>query len=281
MEKEQMSSMTQLEEIWREGRQAIHVQRGANIAASQDANRKTFLAANDALDRFCAETGFQPSVFIEHALGKGEATRQRYERSADALRYVGADLEWAAIEAARAERDAGRLPADMVLVGGMDIGAPERLFEAIREAGCTVHGSVMVVGNGFHEVREQTDAKLEAVFSAYEQAGVILLFTEESALLTADLLETAWNTYHAGFRYVHERSGQGLRPARPEPPSIFGEPRRASWTECAERAGYVRADRYCSKGRTIYPFTPIHGHNPAISVNHFFVPGGIAEGLKF
>ena len=130
----------------------------------------------------------------------------------------------------------------------------------------------MVVGNGFHEVRNASDTELIDIFAAYQQAGIVLIFTEESALNTADLLETAWNTYHAGFRYVHRRSGQGLRPAKPVLPSPLGESPMVSWTEIAERAGYVRLEKYCSSGRTIYPYPPLNGHNPAISVNHFFVP---------
>jgi len=273
--------MERLQSIWSQGRRSIHVQRGANIAASQDANHKTFSQANDALDAFCEETGFEYQVYIEHALGRGEASRQRFERSGEkSIRYVGADLEWEAIEGAREEMAAGRLPQEMLLLGGMDIGVPERLVKAIRAAGLKTEGAVMIVGNGFHEVREQTDETLRAVFSGYEAAGMVLLFTEESALSTADLLDTAWNTYHAGFRYVHERSGQGLRSASPGPPSPFGDRVRASWQECAESAGYRRVERYCQSGRPIYPYTPINGHNPSVSVTHFFVPSALANTLS-
>ena len=137
----------------------------------------------------------------------------------------------------------------------------------------------MLVGNGFHEVRDQTDTGMTEVFQAYEQAGIVLLFTEENALSIDDLRATAWNTYHAGFKYVHEKSGQGLRPAEPGPPVRLGKPLRAAWSRCASDAGYVRADAYSSRTRTIYPYPPGRGHNPAISVNHFFVPQRIAERL--
>jgi hypothetical protein len=110
---------------------------------------------------------------------------------------------------------------------------------------------------------------------------VILLFTEENALSIDDLRATAWNTYHAGFRYVHEKSGQGLRPAEPSPrPARLGRPLLAAWSECAQRAGYVRADAYSTRTRKIYPTTPRSGFNPSISVNHFFVPRTIAERLE-
>ena len=259
-----------LPQLWAGGA-VPHVQRAQNVAASQDANRQTFARANDALDRFCAETGFTYRVYIEHAVGRGEAIRQRRERSGDALIYVGADLELAAIDEARREAAAGRLPASVRFVQA-DIGEPAALVEALRREGIDPDGAVMVVGNGFHEVRDQTDERMVEVFRGYEAAGLVLLFTEESALSVEDLLHTAWNTYHAGFRYVHERSGQGLRPASQPPVPGLGPPLRASWTSCAQRAGYVRAHRWCSRSRTIYPYPPANGHNPSISVNHFFVP---------
>ena len=137
----------------------------------------------------------------------------------------------------------------------------------------------MVVGNGFHEVRGQSDAAMIEVFARYRRAGIVLLFTEESALSVDALLETAWNTYHGAFRYVHERSGQVLRPATPIPPSALGAPLPASWTECATRAGYVRATAFSNRARTVHPYPPASGVNPAISVNHFFVPAELAERL--
>lgn len=270
--------LARLPEVLREGRGAVHVQRGSNITASQEANRKTFKSANDALDRFCDSTGFRYGLYIEHAIGRGEATRQRYERSGDeSIHYFGADLEDPAIDAAEAEQAAGHLPAGMRFVRNADIGRPDVLIGAIESGGVSTEGGVMIVGNGFHEIRGQDDDKMVAVFEAYERAGLILLFTEENALSVDDLLETAWNTYHSGFRYVHERSGQGLRPATAPAPSTHGRPLPASWTECATRAGYVRADDYCSRSRTIYPYPTSNGHNPSISVNHFFVPGRIAR----
>lgn len=272
--------MDKLADIWTKGRGAVWVERGKNVAASQDANRATFEAANDALDRFCAETGFSYRVFIEHALGKGEATRQRHARKGGhELRYVGADLEDAAIDASIAERDAGRLPADMLFVRDADIGKPDVLLRALASAGISPAGAVMIVGNGFHEVREQTDARMTEVFRGYAQAGIVLLFTEETGLSVEDLLATAWNTYHAGFAYVHERSGQGLRPADERAASSLDGVRPASWHACAARGGYVRLDAFSPRGRTAYPYTPASGHNPAISVTHFCVPAALLETL--
>jgi len=272
--------MQQLAQILVEGRGKAWVQRGANIAASQDANKKTFETANSALDRFRDEYGFALKIFIEHAVGRGEATRQRCALSGEAeIHYFGADLEDAAIDAAREEQAQGKLPAGMKFIRNADIARPEAVVDRLRLEGLSTHGAVMLVGNGFHEARNQKDEAMVEVFSGYHEAGIILLFTEESALSVDDLLSTAWNTYHAGFKYVHERSGQGLRPARKVPSSRLGRPLPASWNECATRAGYVRAEALCSRTRTIFPYRPRNDHNPAISVNHFFVPRTIAEEL--
>ena len=272
--------MQSAREILLSGPGGVHVRRSENVGASQDANRATFQQANDALDRFCAKTGFAYRVFIEHAIGRGEATRQRFAKSGGALRYVGADLEDAAIDAAVAEQRRGALPPDMLFVRHADIGRPEALLRALREAGVDGDGAVMLVGNGFHEARGQTDDSMVAVFGGYHAAGLLLLFTEETALSIDDLRATAWNTYHAGFKYVHDKSGQALRPADPNPqPPRLGRSMRAAWSECARRAGYVRADAFCTRTRTVYPYTPKGGFNPAISVNHFFVPARLAARL--
>jgi hypothetical protein len=257
------------------------VKRGDNVGASQDANAGTFRTANNALDRFCVDHDFELSVFIEHAIGRGEATRQRYERSgAKDIRYYGADLEDAAIDAAIAEQKAGNLPADMVFVRDADIGKPDVLLNAIRANGDDPNGAVMLVGNGFHEVRGQTDDRMTDVFSGYCEAGVILLFTEENALAIDDLRATAFNTYHAGFKYVHEKSGQGLRPAEPRPRPRLGKRLRASWEKCAAEAGYTKLEDYSSRTRTIYPYTRPGLPNPSISVNLFFVPTHLLSEIR-
>jgi hypothetical protein len=271
--------MTQLKEILVQGRGQIHVARAANVAASQLANSRSFELANNTLDVFCRETGFEYRVYIEHALGRGEATRQRFERDGYDRIYVGADLEDASIAGARSEQAAERLPATMHFISGADIGQAQNLLAPLSELDIDPAGAVMVVGNGFHEVRGQTDQRLADVFRQYHEAGLLLIFTEESALSVANLLETAWNTYHAGFKYVHERSGQGLRPAREDPTPGDGPRLPASWHRCATEAGYVCAEAYCQRSRTIFPYRPESGFNPAISVTHFFVPGPIAERL--
>jgi hypothetical protein len=233
--------MSKLRSILLDARESVWVNRTANVLASQDANSKTFEQCNDSLDRFCADTGYSYDVFIEHALGRGEATRQRWQRSADrSLHYFGADLESAAIDAAVGERDAGNLPADMVFVRGADIGEPSGLVAQIRAAGVSTEGAVMMVGNGFHEIRNQTLEKMTRVFREYHDAGVLLLFTEANAMSVEDLRETAWNTYHAGFMYVHQLSGQGLRPAGALPDARARSP---AGTCAWRRIAHARARR--------------------------------------
>lgn len=273
--------LDKLGEILQHGRGNVHLTRSANVAASQRANATSFAKANKALDAFCADTGFSYQVFIEHALGCGEAIQQRWKQSAgDNLTYVGADLENEAVNAAMAEQAAGRLPTTMRFVRNADIGQPDCLLGPLAAAGIETYGAVMIVGNGFHEVRQQTDQGMRGVFEAYCQAGLVLLFTEETALSIRDQMATAWNTYHPAFRYTHEKSGQGLRPSELNPPDPFGAVMPMSWIDCAEQGGYVCVEAYCRKGRTIFPHPGPDGRNPTTNVTYFFVPRAIAASLN-
>lgn len=253
------------------------VRRAANVAASQDANAKTFRLANKALDAFCADTGWSFEVFVEHAVGKGEATRQRFAQDGDeAIRYVGADLEDAAIDEAEREREKGLLPKDMSFIRQADIGRPEKVVDGLRELDLPTDKAVMIVGNGFHEIREQTNEKMTGALRGYAEAGMVLIFTEETGLADEDLRATAWNTYHAGFRWVHETSGQGLRPSWDQElgRSLW------SWRTCAEQAGYRILDRYTRGTRRIFPIPRPERDNPAISVTYFCVPETLAQTLQ-
>ncbi len=253
------------------------VARSENVAASQDANKKTFLMINDSIDCFMGRFDFKLGVFVEHAVGQGEATRQRFARSGSTgIQYFGADLEDAAIDRAMEAQKRGELPRDMRFVRQADIGEPQYLIDQLDAWGVSLKGSVMVVGNGFHEIRQQTNDKMIAMFKAYNEAGVLLIFTEESALSDEDLLQTGWNTYHAGFRYVHELSGQGLRPAY-----VYDqETDRLSWQACLENAGYWVHPGFTTHTRRIYPLPREGGYNPSISVNYFCVPAYLAEQLR-
>ncbi len=134
----------------------------------------------------------------------------------------------------------------------------------------------MFVGNGFHEIRGQTNERIIDVFRQYCEAGFLLIFTEESALGDHDLLSTGWNTYHAGFRYVHELSGQGLRPA-----AGVDREGRYSWKICAALGGYAVLSKYSAHTRTIYPFPRKGGYNPPISMTYFCVPEKLSKKLGF
>lgn len=249
------------------------VQRGENVAASQDANRHTFQIANDNLDDFCEQYGFRYTVFIEHAVGQGEAIHQRFERDGEAhVRYFGADLEPKAIEQARVQQRQGSLPQNLEFICPADIGEPHRVIDYLDEKGRIGEPTVMMVGNGFHEIRNQSNDKMIEVFRAYCAAGFVLIFTEESALSDEALLHTAWNTYHAGFRYVHELSGQGLRPAR----GIGTRSDKWSWHHCASLAGYLVLDEFSYSSRTIYPYERPQNKNPSISETFFCVPYRLA-----
>jgi hypothetical protein len=119
------------------------------------------------------------------------------------------------------------------------------------------------------------------VLSAYRAAGIVLLFTEETALSIAEQQQTTWNTYHPAFRYVHEKSGQGLRPAEEGPRDPLEPDLPISWTECARRSGYVLLEDFSRRGRTIYPCPTDSGRNPSTSIIYFFVPEALVAQLAF
>ena len=245
------------------------VQRGENVVASQDANRKTFQLSNDKLDEFCRDYDHEFSIFIEHAVGQGEAIRQRFERDGEnEIRYFGADLEPTAIVSAIQQQQDGQLPQNLEFICPADIGDPPKVIDHLTSQGLESDTTVLMVGNGFHEIRNQTNEKMIEVFSAYQEAGYLLIFTEESALSDEALLQTAWNTYHAGFRYVHELSGQGLRPARGS--GVRSE--RWSWRRCASLGGYLVLEEYSFGTRTIYPYNRPQNLNPSISETFFCIP---------
>ena len=101
-----------------------------------------------------------------------------------------------------------------------DIADPGRLVGALRALNLDPDGAVMLVGNGFHEVRDRSDARMIEVFRGYAQAGFVLLFTEESALSVDDLREAVAvaarsrelgraRQCHAGGRRVARRTDPG------------------------------------------------------------------------
>jgi hypothetical protein len=160
------------------------------------------------------------------------------------------------------------LPQNMQFIRGADIGKPKKVIDFLEQNKLIHKPSVMIVGNGFHEIRQQTNEKMVEVFRKYQEAGLVLVFTEESGLNDSDLLNTACNTYHAGFRYVHQMSGQGLRPAidRGHQSNLW------SWRKCIAKGGYHLLEDYSHRTRSIYPFQSSREENPSISVTYFCVP---------
>ncbi|HEY4666192.1 MAG TPA: hypothetical protein VIH26_02695 [Anaerolineales bacterium] len=269
--------VSNLEDILRSRLSGTWVRRAENVAASQDANRKTFEIANDKLDLFCKQYRYEYRVFIEHAAGRGEAIRQRYLRDGEQqAKYFAADLEDTAIDQAIGLQEQGILPASLQFIRSADIGEPDRVIQFLARQELAGEPTVMMVGNGFHEIRNQTNEKMVEVFRGYEHAGFVLIFTEESALDDEALLDTAWNTYHAGFRYVHEMSGQGLRPPAE---GEYGA-QRWSWRKCGELAGYVFLDEFSYRSRSIYPYRRPTHKNPSISVTYFCIPAKLAQELR-
>ncbi len=268
--------INQLRDILKSKVVTTWVNRAANVSASQGANSKNFQLANNALDQFCQDCGFKFTVFIEHAVGLGEATRQRFLKSGEKeIRYFGADLEDAAINKAIEQQELGYLPKNMEFIRSADIGNPAKVIQFLKGNELLNEPIVMMVGNGFHEIREQTNEKMVNVFRKYQEANFILIFTEESALHDEALLHTAWNTYHAGFRYVHKISGQGLRPAWEREES----PGRWSWRKCASVGGFIILDTYSYRSRTIYPHKRPKNKNPSISETYFCVPQKLSKHL--
>src|SRR5262249_43175862 len=151
------------------------------------------------------------------------------------------------LEETRREMNEGRLPAGTKFFQA-DISRPEALLASLQREGIDPGGAVMIVGNGFQEVRDQTDEEMVETIRKYREAGIIVVFTEESDLTDAQIRAAGWNTYHAGFRYVHQISGQVLRGPWPMNPSMG----RLSWTEVFEKAGY--RIELCHGTRPIFPY---------------------------
>ncbi len=243
------------------------VQRAKNILGSRDANRPAFQEIAKSLKAFFEGRGGRPRVLIEHAAGLGIGLQEcRKVFGDEGIRYVTADLEEESLKGARRERDKGRLAADTVFVES-NIGEPEKFIASLKAKSIDPRGAVMIVGNGFHEARGVSDEGMTEIFRTLQEAGIILVFVEETGLSTEQLRKTAWNTYNPGFRWVHETSGQLLRPAVDGPAS-----QRLSWLSCVLKANYAVLDEYSRRTRRIMPCDLPPPVNPWISVTLFCVP---------
>ncbi|HSA60181.1 MAG TPA: hypothetical protein VLJ37_10915 [bacterium] len=248
------------------------VERGRNIAASRDANRKSFKDAVQILWDYARATDTRYCIVIEHAMGLCVGVQEFRRKFGDeGVRYFGADFEDAAIEGAKRELEARRLPPGMKFLQA-DIAKPAPLVEFLRAndaLGDSSGGStVMIVGNGFHEARGKSDDEMISVLRQYREAGITIAFSEESGLTDRQIRDSGWNSYHAGFRWTHQVSGQRLRTPWPmDPPT-----ERLSWTEVFERAGY-RVPREFRRGtRPVFPCDLPGERNPPISVTFLCLP---------
>ncbi len=240
-----------------------HVVRAANIAASREANRKTFRTAVQQLHKL----DYRPRVVIEHALGLGVAIQEFVKVfGEEGIQFVGADYENTALDGARAVHQAGELPAKMDFYQA-DIADPQALIDQMREDGIDPRGAVMIVGNGFHEARKD-DEDFVKVIRTYALAGIIPVFIEESALTPKQHRTSAWNTYNSAFNWVHEVSGQRLRAPWPyEPPH-----HRLSWQEALEQGGYSIIHELSVNTRPMLPYAAPPTQNPPISRITIAVP---------
>ncbi len=246
-----------------------HVERGRNIAASEAANTKSFLDAVSLGKKDAADFDY----VAEHACGKANGLKV-WVREVGGTNpgtqvpyiFVAADHEPTSVEAARREVTEGRLPAG-TFVGQADISKPEEFAALLSERGYAPRKNrvLIIVGNGFHEVRLD-DAGTIAVARSYREANASVAFSEESALSLEQILEAGWGTYHAGFLWCHETSGQRLHA-----PWLYEDAMpRQSWKEIFEEAGYRIA---ATKGtRRIFPCPLPPERNPNISVSFFCVP---------
>ena len=260
---------------------AAAVDRVRNVCACDQANRGMFASIIASVAAFAANHRMSVEVLIEHACGACEAIRQHWRTTGDTrVRYVAADLDPAAVHAGLAAWPAGERPPLLTTLAPQDIGRPADLLEALRTLGIPTRQAVMIVGNGFHEIRGQTDDSIIGTFRAYAHAGIILVFTEETLLSSEQIRSAGWNTYHAAFRHCHWISGQHLRPqydvAEVGPTAA---PMPLSWPTCLLRGGYVVLPHYSKSKRRLLPCPEPDDRNPAISVSYFCVPSHIAAQL--
>ncbi len=278
-----------------------HVQRGPNVAASRDANRRDFENGVRQLEKYFEATDWQPTVVIEHALGHGVAIQEFVKRfGADGLRFFGFDYEAKALDAAKGEQAAGTLPANMTFAPPTDIAKPERLIKflslslsdrdlsALSEdelstlmneplteedfARVQQERIVMIVGAGFHEARLDDDALVEKL-KLYRQAGILMMPVEASALTTPMQRASAWQSYNAGFTWVHETSGQRLR----SPVRYTSPHHRHSWPDLFQAAGYRIEEHYSQGTRPLFPYVAPRPENPPISYTFLAVPRATKE----
>lgn len=245
------------------------VARATNIVGSKYGNLESFKLLVNALADFQKETGFVFTKVVEHAVAYGVATQELVkklgEKGIKGIEFYAADLEEVALDGARSEQAAGRLPQNMQFLTS-DIGDPEKLITFLGGAEAA-RGTVMMVGAGFHEIRGKTDDEMVKIFQKYREAGIILVFVESTDYTTEQIRDSAWQSYHGGFRWVHQTSGQRLRA-----PWRIKATDRLSWSEIATHAGYELNEKYSPGKRLLYPVPMAVHKNPPLEKIFFCTP---------
>ncbi|MDO8519120.1 MAG: hypothetical protein Q7T11_03025, partial [Deltaproteobacteria bacterium] len=228
------------------------VDRTKNRVGSEYGNRASFKILAKALIQFHQDNGIPFTKIVEHAVSNGIFTEELVAALQEAgietegIEFYGLDLNVDAMEGAQVGLGT-RLPASMKLHQA-DLGDAEALIQ-ILEGEEAARGTVVAVGAGFHEVRNKTDEQMIEIFEKYRKAGIVLAFVETTDFTTEQIRASGWQSYHAGFRWVHRTSGQILR----GPYRMDGQ-ERMSWTEIAEAAGYEILGKYSpSTNRTLKP----------------------------
>ncbi len=259
--------------------QRPHVARAKNIAHSEHAHRESFKGMVQSYADYLKTNPGKPKIVIEHAVAKGVALQEfikffknnGWDHVEEDVQFCGFDYEETALDTgARQMRAQGVLPANTILEQA-DIGAPDQMLAALLKAGVKkedLKGAVLFVGAGFHEIRKSDDEIIE-VIRKYHDLGIIIVSDETSDLTANQLRDTAFQTYHAGFQWVHETSGQILRPAwRYDKPM-----NRLSWQEVFTQGGYTFLADYSKGTRPIAPISaPPQQSNPPHRMAYFFIP---------
>lgn len=245
------------------------ISRQKNVLASQSGSKNVFKKAIENLRRYESDYNKKYNVIVEHAAGSCEAIHQHLLTNTDHLcQYLGFDIDPSALLLARARIESGELPDSLELYDGVDIRETDYMFRKIREICKREIHCVIIVGNGFHEIREKDPRILIEIFSRFRKENVLLIFNEVSKFDSETILESLWNSWRSSFQYLHRISGQNLRPGKPTSRNLS----EVSWEEIIRQSGYNWLKNYSTFGRPIGPFATNKFSTDPGNVTYFCVP---------